>query len=82
MAKYLCDCGEVIRTSGDIPNPIEWLLISATKYDFFQDQIDSNALFQEMTSLFRCPTCDSLWVFWAGFGGPPTVYTVANRNDA
>jgi len=81
MAKYLCDCGEVMRTSGDIPNPLEWLLISAVEYDSFEGQIDSEALLQRMTSLFRCPSCDSLWVFWTGFGADPTVYKVAKRQE-
>jgi len=77
MAKYLCDCGEVLRTSGEIPNPMEWFLISASEFDSFYGEVDSEALLQRMTSLFRCPNCDSLWIFWAGFGGEPTVYKLA-----
>jgi hypothetical protein len=77
MAKYLCDCGEFIRTSGDIPNPLEWFLISATEYDSFQGQIDAEALLQRMTSLFQCPRCATLWIFWIGFNGEPTVYRLA-----
>lgn len=81
MARYLCDCGEVIRTSGGIPNPSEWLLISSTDYDSFVGQVDAEELLQRMTSLFRCPKCDSLWVFWAGFGEEPAVYKLQDPTD-
>jgi hypothetical protein len=33
MAKFRCACGEVITTSGAIPNPNEWLYISDVASD-------------------------------------------------
>lgn len=75
MAKYWCICGKLIRTSGEIPNPVEWKLISDVKFDEFSGLVDAEDVYQAAVSLFRCGTCDRLWVYWDGFDRPPTCYT-------
>jgi hypothetical protein len=73
MSKLLCPCGEVIRISGSIPNPVEWLLVSDEGFDV-EGLIDRQKLYFEMTHLFRCPTSDHLFIFWDGFDAPGTTY--------
>ncbi len=75
MAKFLCTCGAVVRVSGDIPNPFEWLLISDVKYDEFTGPVDAQELYGEMTHAFRCDACGRLWVYWNGLGEPPAEYS-------
>jgi hypothetical protein len=75
VAKFLCECGETIRTSGDIPHPHEWLL--------FADQAISDEAWEGPFSdlyntiaihAFKCPTCGRLWVFWNGIQERPQCY--------
>jgi hypothetical protein len=33
MAKWRCECGSVIQSSGDIANPTEWLTMSDQDFD-------------------------------------------------
>lgn len=74
MAKFQCVCGEQISTSGLIPNPIEWRVISDTEFDEFQGQVSAEAVYLRMRAMFRCPASDHLWVFWDGFDAEPSVY--------
>lgn len=74
MAKFWCVCRNLIRISGDIPNPIEWKLISDVKFDEFSGLVDAEDVYRAGVSLFRCATCDRLWVYWNGFDRPPTCY--------
>lgn len=74
MAKFLCRCGSVVRTSGAIPNPAELLLISDVKYDEFHGEVNAEALYREMTHAFRCSTCGRLWIYWDGMESVPTEY--------
>ena len=80
MPKMLCSCGEVIPM-GVIPCPHELLLISAVDLERFPDQIDWSALYKEMTSTMVCPRCKCLWVFWNGFGEPPTQYQKESSSE-
>lgn len=74
MAKFLCHCGEILQTSGPIPNPIEWKVISDEKFDDFEGMTDAEDIYLAGRSMFRCPRCDRLWVFWDGFDQPPRSY--------
>lgn len=76
MAKFECVCGEIIRTSGDIPNPIEWHLISDTRFDSFEGLVDAEDVYKATTIMFRCPASDHLWVYWDGFDEPPSLYAL------
>lgn len=73
MPKLVCTCGEVL-SYGDIPNPIEWLLISDTDFDQFSGLVEAEAIYKASKSLLRCPHCHRLWVFWDGFQAPPEEY--------
>ena len=73
MPSIQCRCGEVLRY-GEIPNPIEWLLISDREFDSFSGVIESERLYRKMRSLLQCPDCKRLWVYWDGFGQDPTEY--------
>lgn len=74
MAKIRCVCGTVIPTSGPIPNPLEWKVISDTDFDHFAGLVDAEDVYRACGSLFRCPTCGRLWVYWSGFDSPPECY--------
>lgn len=74
MGKFLCKCENVIRISGVIPNPIEWLFISDKEYDNFEPQINSEELYLKMNSFLKCDHCGRLWVFWDGYDNKPTLY--------
>ena len=74
MAKLRCVCGEVITTSGLIPNPDQWQFIADERFDEFTGLVDAEVLYRAMSSFFRCPVSGHLWVFWDGFDAPPTVY--------
>jgi hypothetical protein len=73
MPAIRCRCGESLRY-GEIPNPIEWLLIADQEYDKYQGAIDAEALYQAMRNMLKCPKCARLWVFWDGFGSSPVSY--------
>jgi hypothetical protein len=72
VSRWLCPCGEVIRT-GEYPNPIVWLAISDKAFDF-TGSIDRQELYRQMISVFRCPVSDHLFVFWQGSDAPATTY--------
>lgn len=73
MPKIVCKCGEWLLY-GDIPNPIEWLLISDIEYDKFSGVVDAEDVYRVMKHLLRCPNCGRLWVFWNGFDHEPEEY--------
>lgn len=73
MPKMRCACGEILRWS-EIPNPIEWRLLSDVDFDKYQGTVDAQEIYRATKSLMRCPKCDRLWIFWEGFSNPPTEY--------
>ena len=87
MAKFLCDCGATIRTSGEIPNPDEWHLVADRDVETDAAAAVGGGAgsfqFRAPTDRFRfayvCPTCGGLWILWDGFDGPGTFY--AKRED-
>jgi len=74
MGKFNCKCGNILSTSGEIPNPIEWLLISDKDYDSFSDKIDAEDLYLKMKTILKCPNCGRLWIFWNGVQEEPSCY--------
>ena len=70
-----CTCGSTIRT-GEIPNPNEWLMISDTDYDMCSGSIDSEALYEKMSSMLVCIKCQRLWIYWKGWGQAPVSYKI------
>lgn len=82
MAKLQCVCGEVISTSGDIPNQLEYKVISDHDFDQFHGRVDAEDLYQAFTSMFRCAQCGRLWVYWNGFAEPPTAYAKGPADTA
>jgi hypothetical protein len=74
MGKFVCKCDTIIRISGDIPNPVEWLFIADVEYDKFHGQIDAEKLYSEMKSFLKCEKCGRLWIFWNGYDNAPTLY--------
>jgi hypothetical protein len=76
MTKWLCGCGEVIHTSGPMPNPAEWLLISDERFDEFSGMVDAETVYRSACHAFRCDRCGRLHVFWDGMGADPTVYSL------
>jgi hypothetical protein len=77
MAKWLCVCGQVIRSSGNIPNPQEWLLLSDAEFEAFDQPIPTHELYLKARHVYRCPVSDHLWIFWDGPEGPPRLYAPA-----
>jgi hypothetical protein len=74
MAKWVCKCGTTIRSSGTIPNPTQWMLMSDQDLDAFTGLVQAEDIYTNMTTAFRCPTCDRLHIFWQGWDAPATVY--------
>ena len=75
MAKFRCVCGEVISTSGGIPNRNEWRVLSDVEFDELVGTVDIEELYRRMRIMYRCPASDHLWVFWDGFDAPPHLYS-------
>ncbi|OTG92836.1 hypothetical protein [Acinetobacter sp. ANC 3832] len=78
MPAILCKCGNRLNI-GEIPNPIEWLMISDIEYDEFQGEIDSEKLYMKFKSLIICQNCKRLICFWDGFNQNPIFYKVDNE---
>ena len=74
MSKIQCLCLTSIPTSGEIPNPLEWKVLADSKFDEFEGSVDAEDIYRECGSIFRCPTCGRLWVFWDDLGGNPQCY--------
>jgi hypothetical protein len=76
MGQFVCRCGDVIRTTGEIPHPYEWLLFADQAIADegwegpFRDLYNTIAI-----HAFKCPTCRRLWVFWDGVQAEPQCYT-------
>lgn len=75
MAKFKCVCGETISTSGLMPNPNEWRVLSDADFDAFEGLIQAEDVYQAATIIFRCPVSDHLWIYWRGFDQPPSLYS-------
>jgi hypothetical protein len=74
MAKFRCACDHIVRTSGEIPNPNEWKILSDTDFDRFSGLVDAEEVYLACQSMFRCSNCGRLWVYWNGFEQEPTCY--------
>ena len=74
MSKFRCVCGEILTTSGSIPNPIEWLWISDVDFDRFAGSVDGEEVYACFGHAFRCPASGHLWVFEAGMDAAPICY--------
>lgn len=68
-----CKCGAILHY-GDIPSRIEYKFISDAAYDKYEGEIDSEKLYIEMKSFFKCANCKRLWLFWNGFDEKPSEY--------
>ena len=77
MAKFTCVCGQVLTTSGNIPHPYQWSLISDVDFDGLSGMIDADQLYMESTLMLRCPASGHLWVYWSGLDELPTLYDPA-----
>lgn len=44
MAKFLCVCGETIRTSGEIPSPDQWMIMSDVELDQYAQGVNVRAI--------------------------------------
>jgi hypothetical protein len=77
MAKWSCACGNTIRSSGAIPNPQEWKLISDARFGplFDTENVTVEQILDASVYAYRCERCDRLHVYWSGLGDyPPTTY--------
>ncbi|MFC0037851.1 hypothetical protein [Actinomadura rayongensis] len=74
MAAIRCRCGWKITVSGEIPNPLEWKIISDVQFDGFAGVVDAEEIYLAARSQFKCPVCGRLWVFWDGFDQDPSCY--------
>jgi hypothetical protein len=71
MSRFLCICGYQIRTSGDVPNPLEWHLLSDQDFDAFHGLVKAEDVYRATTIAYRCPDSGHLWVFWNGLDAEP-----------
>jgi hypothetical protein len=75
MARFQCVCGEVLVTSGVIPNPIEWRCLSDQDFDAFTGLVQAEDVYLSAVAMYRCPKSDHLWLFWGGVDEPPKLYS-------
>lgn len=79
MAKYACPCCRrgYAHTSGEIPNPNEYLVTSAHAWNAMPDAgLAADELYARATFLYRCVACDAIAIFWQGLDAQPTWYCV------
>lgn len=74
MSKFRCICGHALTTSGEIPNPDEWLFVSDVEYAKFEGAIDAERLYAEFGRAYVCPVSGHLWLFHNPSQGEPTGY--------
>ncbi|MCP2265012.1 hypothetical protein ACFQHV_11505 [Promicromonospora thailandica] len=75
MAKFYCVCGYIIRTSGEIPHPYQWSMVSDGDFDRLFDSADADEVYQVSPLMFRCPESGHLWVYWNGMDQSPSLYS-------
>lgn len=75
MAKFKCLCGQTIETSGLIPNPHEWRIISDIDFDAFSGLVQADDLYRSSAIMYRCPKSDHIWIYWHGLDDEPTAYS-------
>jgi hypothetical protein len=74
MSKLRCVCGEVLTTSGEIPNSTEWLAISDVGFDQYSGDVATEELYSKFTHAFVCPRSGHIWIFKDGFEHEPSGY--------
>lgn len=74
MARFRCVCGEMIVTSGTIPNPIQWQCLPDEAFEGLEGLVDAEEIYLQAVIMFRCPNSDHLWIFWDGIEQPPALY--------
>jgi hypothetical protein len=82
VAKSRCVCATIIQMSGEIPNGLEWKILSDVDFDRFEGLADAEDIYSASKSMFRCPTCGRLWVFWDGIDRPPQCYKPEELHDS
>lgn len=74
MGKFLCRCGATVRTSGAVPNPSGWKVLSDELFDEFTGEVDSEVIYRAATSAYTCADCARLWIYVDGVSGVPVSY--------
>ncbi|GAB4199035.1 MAG: hypothetical protein Tsb002_34270 [Wenzhouxiangellaceae bacterium] len=73
MPAIKCECGNRL-SYGEVPNSIEWLLISDKEFDGFVGKVEAEFIYRRMNSMLKCAKCERLWIFWNGYSSEPTCY--------
>ena len=82
MAKVKCPCcGSFAHTSGQIPNPNEWLMFADMQFPDPETQIKAGLLYSQAMHAFRCVDCDAVAVFWNGLEASPVWYRPVLRTE-
>ena len=81
MSKFRCVCGHVLSTSGEIPNPDEWLFMSDMEFSEFQGVVDAEALYHRFGRAYVCPISGHLWVFRHAGDEIPKGYAPVSAPD-
>lgn len=75
MAKYKCPhCDYYAHTSGAIPNPNEYSLVSSTWICNSEDKVNVDTMYLESGSMFKCIGCNAVVIFWSGDFDSPSWY--------
>jgi hypothetical protein len=75
MSKFTCVCGYQIKISGEIPNPLEWRLLSSVEFERFEGEVDAEDVYLSTTAAYLCPQSGHFWVFWHGYESEPALYS-------
>jgi hypothetical protein len=63
VSKFRCVCGHVLNTSGQIPNPDEWLFMSDVEFAEYEGNVDGERLYSKFGRAYVCPVSGHLWIF-------------------
>jgi hypothetical protein len=63
MSKFRCVCGHALSTSGEIPNPDEWLFMSDVEFEEVRGDVDAEVLYRRFGRAYVCPASGHIWVF-------------------
>lgn len=75
MARIQCKCGEVL-TNTKVPNDIEWVVYSEAEWEEIinQEMIDPINMPLPKHEVWRCTSCERIYVFRQGENTPIKVY--------
>lgn len=73
MPSYLCRCNTWIDYT-DIPSENSYHLVKDVDVEVEDEIVTNYASWLKATQVLCCPSCERLWIFWAGMADAPVEY--------